>query len=106
LPFDGSEQDWEIELADPARVHEMLALASGTVLDHEEKCALFLLLLASIERGEDGGMDFGEFIQPVASLIVSSPDIRAEMIHFWIDLGCAATDGTVARVLAASANQG
>lgn len=52
LPAHGQEQDWEIELADGARLSEFLDAFEGNALDFEGRSALALLILFSITYSE------------------------------------------------------
>jgi hypothetical protein len=49
LPTTGSEQDWDIEMADPNRLSEFLAYYETHDLTPHEKQALMALVLASLE---------------------------------------------------------
>lgn len=48
LPARGHEQDWEIEMADEARVPEWLALLHNGSLGFEDRAALALLIMHSV----------------------------------------------------------
>lgn len=80
LPATGFEQDWEIELADDARITEFLEARESDVLNLEGRSALVLLLLISVERLE-GVMCSEE--ERVRSAIHSDPEILRRMRSYW-----------------------
>jgi hypothetical protein len=49
LPYTGTEQDWDIEMANPDRVGEFIAYYQTASLSADEKMALMALILASYE---------------------------------------------------------
>lgn len=50
LPSTGHEQDWELELSDPARIKEFIEFYKNNHhLDFDIKCSLMALLIASFE---------------------------------------------------------
>lgn len=80
LNVSSREQDWEFELADPSRVDDMLDVASETILTLDEKSALALLLLASIDgRGDLTPLQ----IQRTREFVCHDQSLRARMLFFW-----------------------
>lgn len=53
LPATGIEQDWEIELGDPARLEDFLQVLASNPPDLDIRCALGLLTLATIDDAMD-----------------------------------------------------
>ena len=72
LPATGREQDWEIELADPAKLNRMLELLGNETLGLEERSALGLLVLHTL----------GEMAADVG---VSSEDVSRVRWHLGLD---------------------
>lgn len=84
LPASGREQDWEMELADPTRIHEMLEVASRDTLSFDEKCAACLLLIASLEKANEAGELEQAVIQETQRLLAANPPVQEAMDFFWI----------------------
>lgn len=92
LPADGREQDWEIELADGARLAEFLDAFENAALDLEGRSALALLILFSITYAEaDVGHDE---LDRVRGAIRGDPTILHRMRSYWSE-GFADHEGTV-----------
>jgi hypothetical protein len=85
LPASGREQDWEFEFADPYRIDEMLSVASANDLNTDEKCALVLLIIASIDEAVEIGKVKPENIEQVKSILEQDDKVRDAMIFYWID---------------------
>jgi len=85
LPATGKEQDWEFELADPNRIDEMLQAAKARNLNYDERCALFLLLIASMEEKSEADELDGDLIEKAQSLLNNNADVREAMIFYWIE---------------------
>lgn len=49
LPATGREQDWDVELADPARASEFITYLENQSLNGDEKRALMALILGSLD---------------------------------------------------------
>lgn len=49
LPYKGTEQDWDIEMADSNRINEFIDLYHQYDLDFEERVALMSLIIASYD---------------------------------------------------------
>ena len=99
LPASGREQDWEIELADPDRVEEMIEAAANTNLDYDERCALALLTIASIEELFASGENSPHIIEKAKSSIAIDNDVRDAMIFYWIEQRRASNEATVKEIL-------
>jgi hypothetical protein len=85
LPATGKEQDWEFELAKPNRIAEMMQVATAHALNFEERCALFLLLIASMEQMSETGNLENHLILKAHLLLGDNPDVREAMIFYWIE---------------------
>ena len=83
LPATGREQDWEIELADAAKLGEMLTLFSSGGLDLECRSALALLILFAIEYYPDVDIPPRQWIGPVREALENDPEVRNRMLSYW-----------------------
>ena len=99
LPATGKEQDWEFELADPTRIDDMLKVAKTEKLNYEQRCALYLLLIASMaERNEAGNLE-GDLIDKAHSLLNHDPDVQGAMIFYWVEQKRSLDDELMRRIL-------
>jgi len=85
LPASGREQDWEIELADPERIGDMLELAERSDLSYDERCALALLTIASIEELMEEKEVPPGIIAKAKEAISRCSRVREAMIFYWIE---------------------
>lgn len=99
LPASGREQDWEVELADPYRIEEMLTVASENDLHLDERCALALLTIASIDELAGAGEVNAQVIERARSILTQDEEVRDAMIFYWIDQDHASDMGTVKKIL-------
>ncbi len=76
-------QDWECEVADPARFGEFLASYTTTDLTDGERVSLGEILVQCVEdmRGEDVGTT-SEWAS-VAALLMARPDLHAGTVEYW-----------------------
>jgi hypothetical protein len=87
LPATGSEQDWEIELADPSRVDEMIDMLARRVdLNLDSQCALALLTISSMEVAEELGKLKPLSVKKMALMLPTHPLIAARMYFYWVTL--------------------
>jgi len=98
LPASGREQDWEFELADPRRVDAMVAAAAETDLSRDERRALFLLLIASIEEG-GRGLVSADALSRTRELLSQDTDVRRAMHFYWLGLNRASDEPLVRSIL-------
>jgi hypothetical protein len=97
LPATGREQDWEVEFADPLRILEMLDISRMRALDLEERCALFVLILASVdelERGPSGD----HLVRQIREILQEDEGVLEAMRFYWIQQ-MQRTDGMVGAIL-------
>jgi hypothetical protein len=87
LSASGREQDWEFELTDPHRIEEMLAAASITDLDYDEKCALALITIASIEEFVEEGVTNSNLIEQAKVILKKDSNVCKAMKFYWIEQG-------------------
>lgn len=84
LPFTGIEQDWEVELADSARVEEFIIFYKNEKLISAEKKVLMSLIFASYddlltEREIDSDALWAE----ITSLINEDRSLFTELLDYW-----------------------
>ena len=99
LPSTGREQDWELELADPNRIEDMLSVASTAVLSHDGKCALALILIASIEEAIGSGLTDPNLVERSRKFLQADENVLQAMRFFWIDQGQASDEDFVKSLL-------
>lgn len=83
LPASGREQDWEFELADPNRIEDMLRVLSGE-LSYDERCALALLTIASIEEAVEAEIIDSNVVERAKVMLKSDRDVFSSMRFYWI----------------------
>jgi hypothetical protein len=86
LTATGREQDWEIELADPGKLDEMLSLLEGQHLNGNVKAALCLLMLSSFDAEFDSGEVNVERLYRAADLLRQDAYVLERMRFYWLDL--------------------
>ncbi len=88
LPATGSEQEWEIELADPLRVEEMIdTLARSVHLSLDCQCALALLIISSMEVADELDQLKPSCVAKMARMLPTQPIIASRMYFYWVALG-------------------
>ena len=84
LPFQGTEQDWEVELADPKRIDEFVAFYKKTFLSVHRKRALMALILASYDEFLNiHGVDTSNLWHRIACLVRPDKDIFVDILDYW-----------------------
>ncbi len=78
IEYEGVEQDWAVELADPNRVREFIEFFRTAHLDRKEKYALIELIISSYDRYLESNEDFND---EVWDLIVNL--LRMDMAYFY-----------------------
>ncbi|WP_333606365.1 hypothetical protein [Arsukibacterium sp.] len=86
LPATGREQDWEIELADPARIDEMLDALETKEIDFDCQSALSLLVISSIDEANELGLLNEKQVRRAAELFFINSDLRDRMCFYWVHL--------------------
>ncbi|MBK9946228.1 MAG: hypothetical protein IPP12_03450 [Nitrospira sp.] len=86
LPASGDEQDWEIELADPSKIDQMLDAFESEGLNFECKSALALLLISSIQDAEEAGALSADQIRRTMQLLSKDGEVLSRMRFYWIEL--------------------
>jgi len=87
LPATGKEQDWELELSDPDRLDEMLDALEQANLDLETKSALALLVIASIEDGDETEKPVAAHIARMREVLRNDRIVNDRMRYYWLRNG-------------------
>src|SRR5687768_2546268 len=83
LPATGQEQDWDVELADPARVGDFLAAYQQLPLTRDDRIARMALMLASIDRHIEAESGLPSEWERIADLLVHERVLHREAIRYW-----------------------
>jgi hypothetical protein len=86
LPATGDEQDWEIELVDPTKIHEMLKLLADNSLSLEERSAVALLLTHTVDELHDDDEDTSELASRLRAVLRSDAGVLHRMRFYWSHL--------------------
>lgn len=97
LPARGDEQDWEIELTDATKLPAMFELAENASLNIEERSALILLIVWTIDELIDEGGDGADALFRVRRLLGADSSVSARLRFYCERIG---TTPTVERMLA------
>lgn len=87
LPASGEEYSWEFELADASKLDVMCQHLESGQYDIEDRSALALLAVASIEEAVDQGSDVSGFVSRLQRVFQNDDDLQVRMVSFWIDQG-------------------
>lgn len=83
LPNDPRMQDWEVEVADFARVAEFLAAYSGPSYSDDDRFALMELIVASLDDGARAGHQLGEHWARTRRLLLGNGRLHAQTLSYW-----------------------
>ena len=83
LKATGHEQDWEIELADAARINDFLAAYHDQLLCIEDRRALMALVLASADEYVSKEGQVPEEWTRIAQLLSQEEGLHREAIAYW-----------------------
>lgn len=85
LPFTGTEQDWEIEMANSNRINDFLKYYQQNDLSSDEKVALMSLILASYEDFlNENNLKIDVRWNEIKSILESERVIFVDLIDYWI----------------------
>lgn len=99
LPATFREQDWEFELADPARINDMLDMLESVDIDLECVSALALLTISSMEEASALGLLEGAQIRRAAKIFEGRGDVRERMRYYWIGLKRANNEDLIRKII-------
>jgi len=84
IAFDGSQQDWAIEFADPARLLDYIQFASNSDLKNEEAYGIMSLILASYDDYlSDFGEDKVDIWKKITALLNQNPCLYEYLLNYW-----------------------
>lgn len=83
LPYHPAMQDWEWEVADPARLDELLAAYSSGGLSADERFALMEMLIQCVEDAELPAVGASPQWRAVAALLIADPTLHASSVRYW-----------------------
>lgn len=89
VAYDRSMQDWPVEVGDPDRLDEFIALYETAADDHE-RTLLMELIFVSMDLSEDAGAPHWA---RVAAWLEAAPTIHARVLIYW-SLVCERPDAT------------
>jgi hypothetical protein len=95
FPATGREQDWEFEFADPNRIEDMLNVAATVKLDHDERCALLLILIASIDEAFGSNSPQRDLIERSKIALRTNVRVQEAMEFYWVKQGRASNKQTL-----------
>lgn len=97
LPASGREQDWEVELADPARRGEFFGvLTSGRLAaEPEAEAALAALYIGSSDDAIGAGVFSRDENAAAHRYFQSKPELRDKMLSLWFQMGGPANAETI-----------
>jgi hypothetical protein len=84
LPYTGTEQDWDIEMADSNRINEFIDLYHQYDLTFEERMALMSLIIASYDdflNERDIEIDYSW--DAIKAMLVKDRIHFVELINYW-----------------------
>jgi len=84
LPYKGTEQDWDIEMADSSRINEFIDLYHQHDLAFEERMALMSLIVTSYDdylNEHDASVDYRW--DRIRAMLVKYKEHFVELINYW-----------------------
>ena len=84
-------QDWPIEVADAARLHEFADAYRDPALTRDERIVLMELVIASLDDVEDPGSH--ELWPSIQEILLSDFDLHKQTVFYWAVEEFAASDG-------------
>jgi hypothetical protein len=76
-------QDWEVIVADPARVDESLSAYDDSTLDENDRFTLMQLVIASLDDGRQAGQDVEPSWQRAEALLRRDSSLHATALSYW-----------------------
>ena len=87
LPVTGHEQDWDLEMSDPTRLSEFIALyrRAGDNFEVRDKQALMALILASCQEAIQRDSIAPSVAMEIRVLLEQDFEIHRELISYWTE---------------------
>ena len=76
-------QDWEVIVADPARVAEFLAAYVEATLDDDDRFVLMQIIIASLDDARTAHENVGPWWPRVEALLRRDPRLHAATLSYW-----------------------
>jgi len=83
LPYDGTQQDWDLEMADHGRIGEFMTFYERTELSIAEKRTLMSLIIASYDSYLYGGPDAGDEWPRIREALIAERETFSELLEYW-----------------------
>ncbi|MDQ0888777.1 hypothetical protein QFZ81_003865 [Paenibacillus sp. V4I9] len=84
LPKPGSfTQDWEYEVADDTRIDEFLSFYESSSLNEEEKFALMIIIIGSLNDAIEKGDVDESILRKAKELLLKDISIHTNTILYW-----------------------
>lgn len=83
LPYAPAMQDWEWEVADPARFGELLAASTAADLTDGERVSLAEMLIQCVEDMRMSAVGTTPEWKAVAAVLLTRPDLHAGTVEYW-----------------------
>ncbi|MDR1504776.1 MAG: hypothetical protein LBT43_20185, partial [Prevotella sp.] len=84
LPYTGTEQDWDIEMADATRINFFLHYFCNNKLSEEERFALMSLIIASYDDYlNEYEINADEIWNTIKTILEKERSLYSEIINYW-----------------------
>ena len=83
LPYTGTEQDWDLEMADSSRLAQFLCFYEAEQLSEIERKELMRLILASTNDAIEKGNVEGSELSRISELISDEYCLHRSTIRYW-----------------------
>lgn len=84
LPYTGTEQDWEIEMANSNRINDFVQFYQQNDLSVDKKVAVMSLILASYEDFlNENDLEIDDRWNEIKSILKSERVIFVDLIDYW-----------------------
>ena len=85
LPATGNEQDWEIELSDPAKIDRMIKLFEQDDMDLDHRSALAAIAIASLDEAIEDGASIEQNLSALGVFLERDELLRERMRFYWTE---------------------
>jgi hypothetical protein len=83
LKPDAYMQDWEVELADAARVDEFLDAYEKVQLDDDDRFLLMAMIIASVDDAKSSGLELGSSWPRAEHFLRRDGALHATTLSYW-----------------------
>jgi|SRR5690606_3180240 len=98
LPYTGTEQDWDIEMADSNRIDEFIKFYKDNNLCNDKKEAVMSLVLSSYDDLlNENNLEINDKWNEIKSILKSERIIFVDLIDYW-SLNNEAEEGNLFRI--------